>query len=744
VTQEAEKTTFEFPDPAIPIFDDVGEAAFTASSPREPQPRRCEFHTLEDIYAAFPEMGLGEWKMRVTRTWPKSHNGYSTAGFLEETYQKLSLAEFKNRFGGGQYTVLVMRPTSADGQSLSDFKTVKEVKFRISGEPVVDGVSVSEDKNVQQFQQQSSALEIERLRDQKEERQRLNNERLRLEDKLERERAEAQKIPEKQVDHIYETSKRAYEDSRQATAAQMSFWEAQCNNLRAELDTKSAELRRREQELYEFKHKAETMDRAIESRVLNEQRVHYESRIDELKDGVASQMKEVRDRYEDDRRRTQEESSRKVEQLNEDYRKQIADLTLRNSEAYRALESSQALERERVRDQAKERTEGVERSAKERVDNVERSKAHELAQMKETYDQRFEDLRLSFDRQAQSMRDAHVSQLESIRTSERSTAEFAKQTAEQKKDHFVAERDRLREEMNHLKRENAELQAKLHKDPAQYLTEVKAFAGDMLGMVDASEIPQEKGDGDSTPMDKVFKLAEKAFEKAPDVLEKIMERRQQGGAGQQAMAMQQQQQQMAYQQQLAMQQQAYMQQQPRSLPQRQQQQAPQPRQAPNYAPPPFGGATYAPPTSGTPFAPGAVMGFSPVQPSEPAGPTSFTGPPASAESETAVVGAPMQAPPPAAATLTAEQQDATKTFFKELETAVSEGVVSPELFAKGFVSQLGPERSTELLQRYRPSDIVETAQQLSADSAIATRRGRQYVAQLWQDVAKVLQGGAAA
>ena len=81
-------------------------------------------------------------------------------------------------------------------------------------------------------------------------------------------------------------------------------------------------------------------------------------------------------------------------------------------------------------------------------------------------------------------------------------------------------------------------------------------------------------------------------------------------------------------------------------------------------------------------------------------------------------------------------------FFEKLEGAVANKVLSPETFAIGVISEIGPEQTAMLLGQFKPQDIVETAQQLSANTAIATRDGQRFVANLWKiATAKVQEQG---
>jgi len=83
-------------------------------------------------------------------------------------------------------------------------------------------------------------------------------------------------------------------------------------------------------------------------------------------------------------------------------------------------------------------------------------------------------------------------------------------------------------------------------------------------------------------------------------------------------------------------------------------------------------------------------------------------------------------------------------FFEKLDGAIRNKVLSPETFAIGVIDEIGPEQTAMLLQKFSPSEIVDTAQQLSGDSVIPTRDGQKFVVELWRAAtAKVQERGVA-
>ena len=737
---------FEVPD--VPIFDDVGESpAFVLPSER---PRRGpsqgdsdrerargpgrSIATLEDLYGHYAEIGKGEWKLRVFRAEPKSFQGHAIAGFLCEIYEKISMEEFRRRFGGGVFSILVMRPTQSDA-SLSDFKTVTEVRFRVSGDPIISPNSAPTipdgSGNV------NSQVEVHRLQYEERERERLHAERIRAQEKVERIQLEA-------IPNIYEQTKRVVEDNQRLSSAQVEFWKEEADRLRGEVISirnesqrevvdRENQIRKLHEEIMSLKERATTNQLNLETKVISELRAQHDARISELKDQSAAQLREVRDRYEEDRRRIHDEHSKKLDEMAKDHRKMVEDITRRHDEERRGYESAQALERERLRE-----------DARYRIDQTNTAKESEIRQIRETYDQRIADLRLTTDRELQSLRDATAREIESIRQSERAQSTLARESAEMRKDALKAEEVRLRQEAAELRRENVELRdrldherAKQHKDLPTAIREAREMASH-LGLVDASEM--ERPEPEQSTASQLLGLARQAFDAAPQVLDKIMQsRREQADAVMQAQRIQQAQAMQAQQAQ-AQAQALAAQRAPRQLsaPQQPAQQArPQARYAPPSAPArpaaraaaPFGAAYVPQAPSPVPFQPPPAVAASPVQP--------VSAPPVAESEAAAGTQEPTQEPvamPQAVEPEPTAGQDGQLIvkFFEKLDGAIRNKVLSPETFAIGVLDEIGPERTAQLLMQFQPNEIVEVAQQISEDSVIPTRDGQKFVNELWR------------
>lgn len=718
---------FEIPDrpPPADFFGAAVDPFADRSGPSRGHERVGEPKSLEDLYVIYPDLGRGDWKLRVDRTFPRSFRGCSTAGYLGDFYERMSMDEFTARFGGGRYVLAVMKPVSSgDSVSKSDYKQVKEIRIVVPGDPSMTGIPNNEDDmNVEArfIGRPSEAVEIERMRVEQKAIEREREDRIALQNKLDRERDRANQLPAHHTELLSETTRRAFDDLKEHSATQLTFWQQEVERLRAELNVSQAELKDVRQQLIRAESDAANTTRNIETTAMREMRERHDERYSEMKE-----------RTEDDRRRMLEEHSRKLEEGEREHRRQIEELTSRHAEERRTYESNQALERERVRE-----------DMRSRVEAVEKAKESEVSSLVRTYEARIEDLRRVTEREVESVRDQARREVESVKISEKSTATLTTETAKARLGIMEGEVMRLRAEVSEQRIENNRLrdelvkqQAAQHKDPLVALTEAREMAA-MTGMVEAAEVS-----GGEDWKDKAIAIGQKLVENAPQIMEQVTKARETNRA--------------------QVQQQQYMQQQQRRAVEQQQQQPPPqagryappafaPRMAPaqNLPPLPLGGVTMAM-GAPLPLAPAVVSVASPLQPHEHVGtPIGVGGEDVSRGQEE--VGA---APPPtiqdpvqqrqqpsSQVSLGALPPQAVGQFFQELENAVRERIISPDMFAQGFISHVGAEVAAAVSQQVSADQIIETARQATdGQSRIVTRDGQRYVQQMWQHVAQVLQG----
>ncbi len=754
ITRQQQAQDFELPDVSAPAAPAPGAGTFQPQPPFSALPtspfgiideRPSRQHAddsvpspkaLEDLYAACPQVGRGDWKIRVTRTSPPSFRGCATAGYLGEFFERMSMDEFAQKFGGGRYIVAVMRPiSSATGATQSDYKQVKDVKFRVPGDPTLEGIATSsnEDDPVRfdprNFGMPSEKVEVTRLQIARERERELAAHTRAVEDRLQTEREKTRDNGGQSsfdvLDHYNQTVRQAHADVQHQTKSQTVFWQQEVERLRATEAALVEEIRTLRERLMRAETEAANTSRQIETSGMREMRERFDERYNDLRESQNRSNVEVKERYEEDRRRVFEENQRKSEQTAEDHRRQIDELTRSSNEERRGYESSQTLERERQRD-----------DAKHRVDQIERSKETEVRQLRETQESRLEDLRRSTERELTAIREQAVREVDSVRESERVQATMIKEMAGGKIDLAQRDSDRARTDAERrvadlekrlaaVQADNAELVLKTRKEPLLALQEAQVMSR-LTGMVHPSEI--DTGGSDDPPAtlaDQLVGLARGVIEKVPEILEKVAQNRVQNQEqAERARAHLAQQQHFRRQQHLQAQHQGPVPQ--LAAPPASAYQPAAPSQGfvspPQYSPPlPIGAVSFGSQTP-VPFGAPPPMVTSPLQPAEPLPPQE-----PAPESAKAVAQAPQEP-------VTAGEQldpDSVILFFTELDKAVAGKTITPELFVDGIIERIGVDTTRQLVEKFAMSDIVETARQLSADSAIVTRSGRRYVRALW-------------
>jgi len=712
--QSQQDQEVELPDPVsdVPLFGAATSpyaAAPQASSGGGSSSSGETVRTLEDLYVLYPKLGEGDWKIHIERTSPRSFRGTATAGFLGECYERLSTAEFAARFGGTGYCVKVLKPTSSGANATkSDYQTVKQFRFRVPGDPTLDGIAqgTSEDGMTMSIDPRllggavPEKVQIEQLRLAEKERERQSIDHRRLEDKLESERRHAAQLPPEHVNMLHQSTTRIMEDSRAQLDAATAFWQQEVERLRSE----NLALQSENQGLRERASKAER-DASDHSRVQESVAVR------ECKEQYDQRLREQTDRYADDRRRSLEDSGERLNRVESEQRKQLDTIVHRHDDERRQADTRATEERERMRE-----------DYRDRVDRVERDKKHEVASLKETHRERIEDLTRATTREIESLRDQTRREVENARELERGQATFVKESAANRVDLIQSELDRVRNSDRDNEARLRDAENKLHREPIQALSEAKDLAMQFGGLVEASSLPGEQGF-----VDKIAPYIPKLSESLGHAIESIgnMRANNQQARGQHV---------------------APVMQAPAQLPAPQPRYrsaavgaAPQPTPSPaaggwqasaemsNYQSPPIGGAQVAGGPS-LPFAPPVSNLPSPVQ----GGADGGAGVPFGASTE---IGGPQSeeansGAPPSPAGPAAGEQASLQQFCEQLDTVVSGRLMSPEGFGRQVIERLGPEQTAMLLQRFRPADVIQASSGIGA-GAVQTRDGQRFVAALW-------------
>ena len=722
--QSQQDQEVELPDPAadVPLFG-------ASSNPYAAPPRSGggagggsssssdeTVRTLEDLYTLYPKLGEGDWKIYIERTAPRSFRGTATAGFLGECYERLSTAEFAARFGGTSYCVKVLKPTSSGANATkSDYQTVKQFRFRVPGDPTLDGIpqGSTEDEMVSRMDPRlfgggvPEKVQIEQLRMDEKARERQSADRLRLEQKLEDERRLAAQLPPEHVNMLHQSTTRIMEDNRAQLDAATAFWQQEVERMRSEnlaLQSENTTLRER----------ASKAERDASDHL----RVQESAAVREVKEQYDQRLREERDRHTDERRRSLEDNSERTNRLESEHRKQLDTINGRHDTERRQADSRSTEERERMREEYRDR-----------MDRLENSTKGSVASLKETHRERIEDLTRSTAREIESLRDQTRREVESVRQMERSQATFVKESASNRIDLIKSELDRSQERERSLDARALSAESKAHKEPLQALTDAKDMAMQFGGMVEASGQP-----GERDFVDKLAPYIPQLGETIGDAFKAVSNMRAQN--------------QQAHGQHVSPVMQA-----PAQLP------APQPRyqsgavgtqtapqqqaaagnwqasaEVSNYQSPPIGGAQISGGPS-LPFAqpvsnlPSPVQGGNEGTGGVPLGGTMNSGGPASEEANSG-------AQPPAAATAGGSAA-ALQQFCEQLDAVVSGRLMSPENFGRKIIEQIGPEQTAMLLQQYRPADVIQASGSIGA-GAVQTRDGQRYVAALWTVTAQLI------
>jgi hypothetical protein len=752
--EQDDAQTFELPDRSGASVPDLlpgmgfGSTERRARTP-EGSPRRGEApQSLEDLWVAYPKVGSGDWKYRVERVHPKTYAGVQVAGILGDFFERMSMEEFRHKFGGNTYEITVMQPVGEGGpDGAAGYRRVRTIKLRLPGAPTMAGVEEDEDMRGHQFhhggymsagdnpQIRTKELELDhqRRRDEREDRQRLEGE---LRDTL----REQSRAPEGALETVSSSQRMAFDEVKRTNQSALLMWQEQAEMLRADVKAKDSEINQIRRDLAEAQVNATNTARHIETEAMRQQK----------------------DRYDEDVRRVRDENADRMARMQEDHRKELADISNRQTEERRNYESQQSMDRERVRDDAKMRVESAQDMSKREVENMRRD-----------YDARVHDMKSQQERELSNLKERFESEVRAVQSSEKAQASFSKEAAEMKVAISGDQAARYESEAATLRQQVEELRAQIHKPPMEAFMEAKEMAG-ALGMVDASEA---RGEAEQqTTAQQLFGLAKGVVDNLPSIVERVTDargRNQSDVARQQheiAMMQRHQQQQgagrpMPGQHRLALP--PGIQPMQRNVPGIGSMPPPmmlspepsvpmqsgsldmlhpsgsfpiqsgppgnvpspiQPGMAPtDTAPMPMGAGPAGVPMGGAPAA-GDVPPMAMPVPTSFAQPVAQPSPPIPAQAEP-ILEQPLPHGPMALATLPPE---AVQEFYSNLEMAVQTKTVPPLSFAQQFVERVGADRTAQLVREVSPGDIIDIVREAGGDSsAMATRDGYRYVEELW-------------
>lgn len=709
--------------------------------PMAPPPGRPQ--SLEDLYAMYPKIGDGQFKLRVTRTFPKNYRGMLTEGFLEDLDEKVALAEFEDKFGGGVYKVTVIGPgrkTDESGAPL--IQTLgAAVELKIPGPPASTSLPKAKEEEMYSMMgmaggnrvmpfgvpHEPESVQLERIKQQEREQKRRDDERIQL--------LQIGSRGEPGISPEY--AKTQASEMRQLYDSHSKTLENQNNKLIEAMNIKEAENRELRSKLTEAEGKAARVTSLESDLAMTRTRLETENK--DLRDRFERETKDTNERHRMELARVNEEAKKDIERINEAHRTELTRETNRYTE-----------ERQRQNEMHSEKMSSYKDDANRRCDDLKDQLTREITSLKDAHA-----------RELQTLKDAQASELRAItKIAEGET----KVTTTQSETRIEALKERiaiLDSDNRHLRDELQDLRAKTNKDPKTLLLETKQMAEDLLGMTDKQ--PEEK----DTPFDVKKEIAgavRSLIDKAPEALRELGNMR---SSAQQQM----QEQQAAMAQQQAMMQQQQMQQGrlPAAARQAQRQWTPAAGSPPGFGQPmpgqPVGASPYPGyqgPVVGVP-APPPPLSFQyavpapdqadgsaarqaaaaapppPMAPMPPMPPQAQQPPPPQQQQ-----GQPQQqAQPQQAQQGSALTDEQVIMFLEALASAVPpNGVIPAAAFARGFIERAGPDNTRALLQSVPPERIFEFIEERDHKPwrVIVTRDGQRYTREVWAAAAAEVGG----
>lgn len=403
--------------------------------------------TLEDLYAVFPDIGNGLFRIRVERTQPRNYGGFSIAGFLGDFDHKMPMAEFQAQFGGGRYTVHVMGPVRGR-EDLS--RVLENVDIMIPGPPLLGSFATGEDSMMggpqrsQFVATEPPNVQIKKLEIESEQKKRDEAERRRLQDQVNNAGSNNNPFLEHAIESVKSQADKTVENVKSLADQTIQMQREQYLAAVKTLIEKEAELRDLRNQIVEERKKSLEAVTKAEADLERRMKDLHEASLRALSDRHASDMATLRDQHQNT--------------MNEASRRYSDDLARRDSDA-----------------------------SKER-DRIIREYDRNEASLKSTFESRYNDLVRSSERELILVKEQRDRDVSSMKMNFESTKEISKETSSVRLAALNDEISRLRAHNETLTRDNDVMRKAQNKDPRVFLAETKETAMTILGMVDPSEI----------------------------------------------------------------------------------------------------------------------------------------------------------------------------------------------------------------------------------------------------------------
>lgn len=730
------------PRPAAPIpsYEPIGSPQVRRE---EPPPRRRDLHSLEDLYDAHPELGDGSTYLRIERKHPARYGGRPIAGFIEDVHEQITMRAFVQKYGGGTYEVYVRGPgrgTTMDADGQYRERTLNNITVKVPGTPVMSGTG-DDDMATNSWDRSggmSDRVMLKRMDHEADQIRRMEQ----RNEQLRRELSEKNRQDPEFINTLTQLAERRAHDTKESSNIIISDQRQEISRLRDSLQDLQQKLNDERNSKVQLQTDFAQKLREEETRQVRELKMQHEQAVSQLRANQSEQIE-----------RMQREHERRISELTERHQRDLSDL--RNTEAR---------ERERLRDDANRREKGLQDDFNRR-DQAFRDRENSL---KEDFARREESMRREYEMRIQQLERANKQHVDLIRSTESNNSSLAQQTANMQIGLMQQQVARLEQDLAAAHAENAEVRRELdrhtNKSLMQQVEETKTI-GETLGLFkkDEEEFNWQKG---------LFNTIKDVVNKAPDIARGLGEARQQN-----QMAVAQAQHRAALAQQRAASA-------SRGLPaptaapgmvnaapprpQPQRNVSPHPADARPFSPTPapgmgsggwdsgpsdpFGDGNLPPAPQGPPvvsaqaeeetFAASASVDTQPWSPSDPfAQPTQpqegqsieqasnpqVDEPQAAQPQQPQLVEAPAAPEPPPIDFTPAQLEE----FAGRLNEAIDNGIIEPPTFAAGFIDQVGPEKTLQLMNALSAEDFVAAITSTGAEIAITTRRGQKYVDELW-------------
>lgn len=690
-------------------------ASFTP--PRFTPSRNLE--TFEDLYATFPDIGDGTWRLRVVRLAPKAFGGQQTAGFLGYLDEKITMDDFALRYGGARYDVGVIGPAGRpDDQGVQPPRQLTSIEITVPGPP---NLYPSGDDMSLQGPRTGYAMPLQQA-----EHPNVQTKRMEIEAK-ERERdrelmLKANTTPEHVVNAIKDQAKETVADIKSMADVTNGLLREQNQGLIAKIVSQDNELRDLRNESVALRAKADSAAREAEVTTEKRMRETHETLIKNLTEAHRKEIDTLKEQHRSalDALKASHDSTMAADR--ERHRNELTSISTQHNTLINTMTSQHTTAMSQAATQY-----STDLARRDADANTARIAAKQQA------DDRLSDLDKSYQRELSAIRDERNKTVDSIKAQFASTEKISEQGATMRVTLAEKESERLRLLVEKLEKEIEKVRKETTKTPVEYLTEAGTVARDLLGMVRADEIEQpdkeEKFDWKTEAAKAVIGAVGKIPETAQKVAEglaNVRERNAQVHAEARQMAEQQGR---------------------GGAPAlgggggrrgRRGPPPPQPWMDANGIPEPYAGPVVG---AEVPFqAPYAPIKREPERPAPTAAPVQQQQTAPTSQPTVPAEGGPQHA----------QQQEGLVRFIEALELHIRSKVASPRQFAQEFINQVGPEQTAEFIRLNSADNFlahIENTLPEGQNTPITTRDGRAYVKQVWIEAAKIaaemLKGGSA-